>query len=323
MVIKKLFVFILMTFFVSNVLMAEVVNTVVAVVGASPITRDDFMKRKNFLVAQSRGQGKKISDKDVYDDLLEEHILYTKLEELNYEIEDKNIESRIESIAKQYNLNKDQFIEQIEASGIPFDEYRLVMKKQIAMESLYSSVVNPPEVTDEEADKFYASLSNKDKVKFEGDTIVRLSWIFFRAKTFTEKGRKGDIAVRVRASAARGENFEKLAKTYSDDAKTKKYGGDLGYNLLADLSTGGMPSHITHGLNLVKNGSKVGTVSRVQETVGRGFWVVKITSIEKDQNSIRSRVKSMLYEERSREAFTQWIVEEKEKIAVTIYSEIK
>lgn len=323
MIIKKWFVFILLTFFVSNILVAEVVNTVVAVVGINPITRDDFVKRKNFLTAQSRGQGKKISDKDVYDDLLEEHILYTKLEELNYEIEDRDIENRVESIAKQYNLNKEQFIEQIEASGIPFDEYRLVMKKQIAMESLYSSVVSPPEVTDEEADKFYASQSNKDKSRFEGDTVVRLSWIFFRARTFTEKGRKGDIAARVSGSAARGVNFEELAKTYSDDEKTKKYGGDLGYNLLADLETRSMPAHITYGLNLVKNGSKVGTVSRVQETVGSGFWVVKVTGIEKDQNSIRSRVKSLLYEERSREAFIEWIVEEKEKIAVTIYSEIK
>lgn len=318
---KKWFVFILMTFFVSNVLVAEVVNTVVAVVGVNPITRDDFVKRKIFLKAQSRGE--KISDKDVYDDLLEEHILYTKLEELDYEIEDRDIENRLESIAKQYNLTKEQFIEQIEASGVPIDEYRLVMKKQIAMESLYSSVVKPPEVTDNEADKFYESQSNKDKAKFEGDTVVRLSWIFFRAKTFTEKGRKGDIAARVSGSATRGGNFEELAKTYSDDVKTKKYGGDLGYNLLADLETRSMPAHITYGLNLVKNGSKVGTVSRVQETVGSGFWIVKVTGIEKDQNSIRSRVKSFLYEERSREAFIEWIVEEKEKVAVTIYSEIK
>ena len=319
--IKKIFVFILMTFFVNNVLMAEVVNTIVAVVGASPITSDDFMKRKNFLAAQSRG--KKISDKDVYDDILEEHIMYAKLEELKYEIEDKDVETRIESMAKQYNLSKKQFIKEIEASGISFDEYRLVIKKQIAMESLYSTVVTPPVITDAEADKFYASQSVKNKAKFEGDTIVRLSWIFFKAKTFTEKGRKGDIAARVRINAAKGADFEKLAKTHSDDTKTKKYGGDLGYNLLADLEQGNMPIHITYGLNLVKSGSQVGTVSTVRETVGSGFWIVKITGIEKDQSSIRSRVKSFLSEDRSREAFLKWVIEEKEKVAVTIYSEIK
>ena len=318
---KKIFVFILMTFFVNNVLMAEVVNTIVAVIGATPITSDDFMKRKKFLSAQS--QGRKISDKDIYDDILEEHIMYAKLEELNYEIEDKDVETRIESMAKQYNLSKDQFIKEIEASGIPFDEYRLVIKKQIAMESLYSTVVTPPVITDAEADKFYESQSIKNKAKFEGDTIVRLSWIFFKAKTFTEKGRKGDIAARVRTSALKGADFEELAKTHSDDAKTKKYGGDLGYNLLGDLAQRNMPLHITHGLNLVKNGSKVGTVSAVKETVGSGFWIVKVTSIEKDQSSIRSRVKSFLSEERSREAFVKWVVEEKEKVAVTIYSEIK
>lgn len=323
MTIKKLLVFTISTFLVANVLMAEVVNTIVAVVGASPVTLHDFRKRKVFLTAQSASQRKKVSDKEVYNDFLEEHVMYSKLEDLDYEIEERDIENRIKAIANQYNVTIDEFIKQVEGSGVAFDEYKSVIKKQIAMESLYSTVVSPPEINDDEANKYYESLSTKEKMNFEGDTVVRLSWIFFKAKTFTEKGQKKEIAGRVRYSATRGGDFGVLAKTHSDDAGTKEYGGDLGYNLMADVGVRALPAHITYGLNLVKNGAKVGAVSKVMETVGSGFWLVKVTGIEKDKDSIKSRVKSWLYEKKSKEAFVQWLKEEKEKVAVTIYPAIK
>ena len=185
------------------------------------------------------------------------------------------------------------------------------------MENLYGLVVNNTEISDKEADEFYNS--TKDKSAFEADTLVKLSWIFFKAATFTEKGEKQELASKVRGMAARGQDFAELAKQYSEDEATRKNGGDLGYNLLYDAGKRSLPAQINAGLNLAKRGYKVGTVSSVRELVGKGFYIVKIMEIEKDMESIRTRVKNYLSESRMRESFIKWLDEETKRVSVQIY----
>lgn len=315
---KNMTSFIIIVFFiVQSFIFADVVNTIVGVVGSLPITREDFISRKNFLALQARSVGQKVTDDEVYRDLIEERIMYLKLNEYEYAIEDRDVDRRMESIAKQYNMTLGEFGKQLRAEGISYDEYRTSMRKQIAMENLYSIVANAPEVTDTEADDFYKN--TKNKAMFDVDTIVKLSWIFFKATTFTEKGEQETLAQRVRGLAARGRDFASLAKEYSDDAATKSNGGDLGYNLLSDAGSRSLPVQVNAGLNMVKNGSKVGAVSGVRELVGRGFYIVKIMEVQKDDGSIRTRVKSYLYERRLQEAFLKWMDEEVKRVSVTLY----
>ena len=291
---KKILLILSVFIFYSNLLFNDVVNSIVGIVGSIPITYEDFVSRKSFLSLQARSVGKKINDDMVYKDLVEERIMYLKLQEYNYVIEENDVSRRLENIANQYNLTLDQFAKQLKAEGISYEEYRNSIKKQIAMENLSGLVVNNTEITDAEADEYYNN--SKDKTAFEVDTLVKLSWIFFKATTFTEKGEKQELANRVRGMAARGNDFADLAKKYSDDEKTKNYGGDLGYNLLYDAGKRSLPAQINAGLTLVKRGYKVGTVSTVRELVGKGFYIVKIVEIQKDMDSIRTRVKNYLSE---------------------------
>ena len=170
------------------------------------------------------------------------------------------------------NITLEQFSKQLRAEGISYEEYRNSIKKQIAMENLSGLVVNNSDISDSEADEFYNN--SKDKSIFEVDTLVKLSWIFFKATTFTEKGEKQQIANTVRGLAARGGDFSELAKKYSEDNVTKNSGGDLGYNLLYDEGKKSLPAQINAGLNLVKRGYQVGTVSTVRELVGKGFYII-------------------------------------------------
>ena len=244
--------------------------------------------------------------------------MYLKLQEYNYTIEENDVSRRLDSIAKQYNMTLEQFSKQLRAEGISYEEYRNSIKKQIAMENLSGLVVNNSDISDSEADEFYNN--SKDKSIFEVDTLVKLSWIFFKATTFTEKGEKQQIANTVRGLAARGGDFSELAKKYSEDNVTKNSGGDLGYNLLYDEGKKSLPAQINAGLNLVKRGYQVGTVSTVRELVGKGFYIIKIISIEKDMDSIRTRVKNYLGEIRMRESFVKWLEDETKRVSVKLYN---
>lgn len=315
-----LYVFIFNMFFnivFDNALYGDVVNSIVGIVGSMPITYEDFVSRKSFLDMQAKSMGRNINDDLVYKDLVEERIMYLKLEEYNYTIEENDVSRRLDSIAKQYNMTLDQFSKQLRAEGISYAEYRNSIKKQIAMENLSGLVVNSADISDEEADEFYNN--SKEKSLFEADTLVKLSWIFFQATTFTEKGEKQKIANTVRGLAARGDDFSNLAKQYSDDKATKNSGGDLGYNLLYDEGKKSLPAQINAGLNLVKRGYKVGTVSSVRELVGKGFYIVKVISVEKDMESIRTRVKNYLGDIRMRESFVKWLEDETKRVSVKLY----
>ena len=310
-------IFILSFFIFNNILFGDVVNSIVGIVGSMPITYEDFISRRTFLTLQAKSIGQNINDDLVYKDLVEERIMYLKLQEYNYTIEENDVSRRLDSIAKQYNMTLEQFSKQLRAEGISYEEYRNSIKKQIAMENLSGLVVNNSDISDSEADEFYNN--SKDKSIFEVDTLVKLSWIFFKATTFTEKDEKQQIANTVRGLAARGGDFSELAKKYSEDNATKNSGGDLGYNLLYDEGKKSLPAQINAGLNLVKRGYQVGTVSTVRELVGKGFYIIKIISIEKDMDSIRTRVKNYLGEIRMRESFVKWLEDETKRVSVKLY----
>ncbi len=317
---KKIIILSILILSKSIFLYSDVVNSIVATVGSIPITYEDFISRKSFLTLQARSVGQRVTDKMVYKDLVEERIMYLKLKEFNYTIEETDISRRLENIAKQYNLTIKQFERQLKSEGISYEEYRNSIKKQIAIENLSGLVINNAEVTDEEADEFYKSTKNKSM--FESDTLVKISWIFFEAKTFVEKGEKRDLAIRVRNIAINNnKSFEELAKMYSDDKRTKNSGGDLGYNLLYDAGKRSLPAQVNVGLSLVKRGYRAGTVSTVRELVGRGFYIVKITAVEKDNDSIRTRVKNYLSEQKLRESFVKWLDDETKRVAIKVYEE--
>ena len=133
---KKIIVFVLSIIFIqSNFLFNDVVNSIVGIVGSMPITYEDFISRRTFLRLQARSIGQKINDDMVYKDLIEERVMYLKLKEYNYVIEENDVSRRLENIAKQYNMTLDQFAKQLMAEGISYDEYRNSIKKQIAMEN--------------------------------------------------------------------------------------------------------------------------------------------------------------------------------------------
>ncbi len=230
----------------SAVLYSEVITSVVATVGNLPITSMDFASRKKYLNAMARMQGKRITDEDVYKDLITEKILDLKAREYKIEILDREIQREIDRIRESNNIaNMADFEKAIAEQGMDIDEYKASIRKQMIMQNLYGLAIKPVEVSNEDADAYYAKSKGDERKYFEIDTSVQVGWIFFAAKTFGEKSEKSKLANTVQAQAAKQSNFASLAAQYSDDRATKNNGGNLGYYSISDISTRRLPTHIT------------------------------------------------------------------------------
>ncbi len=312
--------FLLLLMSISSICYAEVVNSVVALVGNMPITSIDFASRKAHLESLAKMEKRKITDKDVYDDLIIERVLNIKAKEYSIFITDREVEREMDRIREANKIpDMKTFESLIKQQGMDVDEYRLSLKKQIIMQNLYGVAVQNEQISNEEADAYYAKSKGDERKYFELDTSIQVGWIFFSAKTFGEKKEKSELANEVRAMAAKGQNFATLTRTYSDDSRTKNSGGNLGYYTLADLNTKRLPTHVSAALRMANSGSGKNTVSSVNESVGQGFWIIKILDIKKDEDSIRRRVKNYLGEKNVEKSFANWIQTEKEKIPVKTF----
>ncbi len=305
---------------ISNICHAEVVNSVLVLVGNIPITSIDFASRKEYMTALAKMEKRKITDDDVYKDLIDERVLNIKALENKIIVSDREVEREMDRIREANKISDIKTFESlIEKQGMNVYEYRLSLKKQIIMQNLYGIAVQSENISDEEADAYYAKSKGDEKKYFEMDTSVQVGWIFFSAKTFGEKKEKSELAKEVRLKMVSGQNFTTLARTYSDDSRTKNSGGNLGYYSLSDLNTKKLSAPVSAALRMVNSGSQKNAVTSVQEIVGQGFWVAKILDVKKDQDSIRRRVKNFLGEKNVEKSFQNWIESEKEKIPVKTF----
>ncbi len=305
---------------ISGICHAEVVNSVLVLVGNIPITSIDFASRKEHLENIAKMEKRKITDKDVYDDLINECVLNIKAQEYKIIVTDREIAREMDRIREANKIPDIKTFESlVEKQGMSIYEYKLSLKKQIIMQNLYSVAVQSEQISDEEADAYYAKSKGDERKYFEADTSVQIGWIFFSAKTFGEKKEKSELASQVRTMAANGQNFATLARTYSDDSRSKNNGGNLGYYTFVDLNTKKLSAPVSTALRMASSGSRVNTVTAVQESVGQGFWIAKILDIKKNEESIRRRVKNYLGEKNVVSAFANWLESEKEKIPVKTF----
>ncbi len=317
---NKFIVLLLLFVSISSICHAEVVNSVLVLVGNIPITSIDFASRKVHLETLAKMERKKITDKDVYDDLITERVLSIKAQEYKIIVSDREIEREMDRIREANRIpDLKTFETLIEKQGMNVYEYRLSLKKQIIMQNLYGVAIQNEQISDEEADAYYAKSKGDERKYFEADTSVQVGWIFFSAKTFSEKKEKSELAKEVRIMAVNGQNFANLARTYSDDSRTKNNGGNLGYYSLSDLNTKRLSAPVSAALRMVNSGSNKNAVTTVNENVGQGFWIAKILEIKKDEASIRRRVKNYLGEKNVEKSFANWIESEKQKIPIKTF----
>lgn len=142
---------------------------------------------------------------------------------------DNNLDRRMQMILSQYGGSEAQLEEYYGKTVEEFQaDIRDQIKEQLVVQRMQETITSGIKVTPAEVKKFFNSIPQDSLPYFSTEVevaqIVKIPTIG-KDQISTAKKKLNDIRARVIA----GESFEALAKEYSQDPGSAKYGGNLGF----------------------------------------------------------------------------------------------
>jgi peptidyl-prolyl cis-trans isomerase SurA len=214
---------------------------------------------------------------------------------------------------KRTNKLTDKQLEQaLAAQGYTVPEYRKDVRKQILRLRAQNVLVRPRvAVTDDEVRSHYDKLSGESAAVTE----VHLRGILIPLEeNASDEARKdarrkaGDVVARARG----GEDFGRLAATYSGDYETKDKGGDMGWYKHGDL-----PDEWEEVLFAMQAGDVRGPI-----TGPRGLHVFQVVETKKETvrgfEEVKEDLREQLYNEELGKQTKLWLDELRKKAHVEI-----
>ncbi len=203
--------------------------------------------------------------KNALNKIIDQQILVQASQKVAIADIEKRAGEKLESMKADFS-SEEEFQQYLKAKGMTTKSLMTSTKQRIRMnEYLKSQGLAEPHVSVEEIKKFY----KQGKDGFKRKESVMVSHILVRVAKDAEpaerqKGR--DRAKELRQRVVAGKDFAEIAGKYSDCARTKQAGGDLGY-----IKRGFMPP----GFDEVAFTLKMGEVSEIIETEF-GYHIIKV-----------------------------------------------
>ena len=252
---------------------ARVVEKVAAVVGNNIILASEVEEKATPLLTDlgritdpaKRAARASALRREVLDRLIDDQLISDQATELRLSVTPEQVDASIAEIKKQNNIDDKQLDEALRGQGMSMTAYRSDLRRQLLRFRVINIAVGSKvTITDEDVRSYY----NRHYKAGSANTEVRASHIFL---TIPENADAGVVAERQAfgkklVERAATEDFAKLAREYSDDAATRKDGGDLGY-FGKDI----LPKPIEELVFSMKVGEVAGPVR-----ADRGFHVIKL-----------------------------------------------
>ena len=215
---------------------ARTVEKVAAVVGENVVLASEVEEKAAPLMADvtrmpdpdKRAARASALRREVLDRLIDEELILQQAADLKLSISSEQVDSSIEEIKKQNNIDDDQLREALKGQGMSMAHYRADIKRQLLrFRVLNIAVGSRVNISDDEIKAYY-----ERHMKGSSNTQVRASHVFIAIPDGADRAaaaEKQAQAQKVLERAKAGEDFAKLARELSDDAATRAEGGDLGF----------------------------------------------------------------------------------------------
>lgn len=240
----------------------------------------------------------------------------TNEKELNDTVErvSKNMEKFMENkfdADKKMDPDLKRFIDFIEKKEkIDFFSFFDEIKEKIAREQIMSAAIGITPPSPEEAKKWYNA--NKSKLGYE--VHVKHILIIPKGGSLSDEKNANTMAEDIRKQVMSNPgSFESLAAKYSQDPVSAKNGGDLGWQMLAQLD----PYFAGNVYRLNKSGQISGVFKS-----NFGYHIVKyIERKSVTYEKVEKMIMYKLYSESAQMQFVKWIKQKKEESSIKIYME--
>jgi len=215
---------------------ARTVEKVAAVVGDNVVLASEVEEKAAPLMADvsrmpdpdKRAARAAALRREVLDRLIDDELILQQAADLKLSISSEQVDSSIEEIKKQNNIDDDQLREALKGQGMSMAHYRADIKRQLLrFRVLNIAVGSRVNISDDEIKAYY-----ERHMKGGANTQVRASHIFIAIPDGADRAAAADKqaqAQKILERAKAGEDFAKLARELSDDAATRAEGGDLGF----------------------------------------------------------------------------------------------
>jgi parvulin-like peptidyl-prolyl isomerase len=297
---------------------AEIIEQILVKVNGEVFTKTDLENRQVARLRDVQGQKfdlknpnneelKKQLDQitpDILVDAVDEMLVVQRGKELGYTLGETQFQGVLDNIKTQNKLeNEEQFQAALKQEGLTLAELRKNLERQMIMQRVQQNeVVNKVAMTEDEARAYYDS----HLTEFTTPASVTLREIVINP-TAEAKGVSvaADEAARaradaVRARAAAGEDFEKLAADVSDST-SRANGGLIGPIKLDDLSA---------DLRKMIEAMKIGDVSQPLRTT-RGYQILKLETSSARQtlafDQAREQIASHVLDDKRKREFFKYL----------------
>jgi len=286
-----------------------VVDRVVAVVNDEIILRSELMIRVTPLIGDlseitnehERERRRNKITEQVLDEMINEELMVQAAVEAKLEVSGHEVQNAIEEIKKQNKLDDAGLKQALAMQGYTLASYKKDVRRQILRMRAINMLVRPRvTITDEDVRARYDAMSRRS----ESVSKVHLQHVLIAVgdkpsdqEVAAAKERAAEVIERARA----GESFAELAKEYSDDAKTKNDGGDLGW-----IERGSIATEWEVIVFAMEKGEVRGPISGP-----RGFHVFYVSDIEKSDlkpfEELKEQLRNELYRKEMDKQTRMWM----------------
>ena len=206
----------------------------IAVVNGVIISQGEFDRELDFFVRRAAPEGQQLPElqlakiqNDVLESLIDREVLFQESQKKGIEVKADEISDQLKKIKQRYP-DETQFAEMLKGIGLTESDVQTQIKRGMAIQQLIDKEVGDKvKISDEESKQYY----DTHPEFFKQPEQVNASHILIKVDENASEAQKAEARKKiqeVQQKLQKGEDFETLAKTYSEGPSAPQ-GGNLGY----------------------------------------------------------------------------------------------
>ena len=246
-------------------------KSTVAKINDVKISKDEYKKTEDFLYATGTIESKDKSNQvnsDILSFIIDNEVVYQAAQEEGIKVKDFEVNEKFNNIKETIDENP-AYKEKLKEAGINEEVLKKQVKKDLVVSKYKENFLKDIKISDKEIKSYYESHKDEFKIQEVRASQILISTLDDDNKQVSkeEKEKLKTKAEKLLNKVNNGEDFNKLAKKYSDDKNSGKNGGDLGFFSKDDKNI-----DFTKEVFKLDKGKRVALIE-----TSYGYHIVKIT----------------------------------------------